>query len=1142
MPNSRLPETRTLAQILPKGTEGGKEFARIVDLLLFHEARRKGRTINLFSDVSGDYRGLDSFGASSDGLRRNGTEGYQYKFFPSPLSAKHRAEIKASLKKAAGHQEKLNLKKWILVTPENLTETGQRKDLGDVSWFQGLKDELQLEFEIESWGHRQLQGLFLETPSLCLFYYPDLLPEGSTKRKSIQDTRHRYDNNLLATYRNIEFVGMSIYKPEATRGVRIEDIYIPLTLVAEGANSDDPKVPRTNPLAVLTPGSRTVVLGDPGSGKSTLLRFLALVGVSEPLQKRCSSKPDDRLPVLVLLRRYADELHNRPNLALLDYIIECTRADFSLASANEEFFEYYLESGQTLLFFDGLDELSHSPLKQKVRDRIRSLVTTYPGNTVVVTSRIVGYENPFRFDEKEFDHHRVARLRLPEIEQFVDDWYAARIEHPKEREKNSSDLIRLLKRNEQSAIRELAGNPLLLTIIALVHRIDAVLPDERVVLYQKCTETLLNTWHTWQLKENQTSNRGKTERRNNRRMEAIAHWIQTRTETTSEGQRAVVRYNDLLKFLTEHIARHEKVTDKDDALDFASEFLDFVKRRAGLLIEVGDQQYSFVHLTFQEYLTASHISTQSENEGVKSAWTEYIEPRRCDPAWREVIRLFVASLKADTSQEFLVQQLLEQTRNSPDVYGATLLGGLVLDGIEAAEAVQSDIARCLLTATVKVTQVEGLRQIIDIWRNCSERNEQSRSELQAAFNSYWTVLDDDHQRLALVLMLLTSGWTLQDVASAAGSFVMNPTAKTNMIRLLIPVELASSIPNIRPPEWNRYVALMQWASSTSMTTNLVAGTAGAVARSLNPAETGGILLRVFAFAFKYINRGTPEHLFSHVAIVYAGLAGNEPTSSQAIALVRTRPRDRARARALDHALDLDLDLARDLARFRALAQARALARARALDRDLARALARAGVPAWARDLARALDLDLDRHLDLEGALSNDLWSRAVSNAKFDKYYLDLLCGTFNLKPRIHWEEALQTLFLTSVPERMDFMNPATWSAVEERYASGLLHKGDDDFAAWLLLLDSWLWIGEVHQTPQDSNFVRLASLTRSSAAPSLCFAHCIRDLAYGDESRTQDLVEMVRSEEPAYRRMFEEFLWRLTPEEEIKEAKREKSK
>lgn len=52
-------------------------------------------------------------------------------------------------------------------------------------------------------------------------------------------------------------------------------------------------------------------------------------------------------------------------------------------------------------------------------------MTTFPGNTVVVTSRIVGYENPFRFDEKEFVHYRVAQLQMPEINRFVEDWYAA---------------------------------------------------------------------------------------------------------------------------------------------------------------------------------------------------------------------------------------------------------------------------------------------------------------------------------------------------------------------------------------------------------------------------------------------------------------------------------------------------------------------------------------------------------------------------------------------------------------------------------------------------------------------------------------------------------------------------------------------
>jgi len=52
----RIPAVKTLYEMLPKGAEGGKEFARLMDLLLFHEGRRTGKKMRLFSDVAGDYR------------------------------------------------------------------------------------------------------------------------------------------------------------------------------------------------------------------------------------------------------------------------------------------------------------------------------------------------------------------------------------------------------------------------------------------------------------------------------------------------------------------------------------------------------------------------------------------------------------------------------------------------------------------------------------------------------------------------------------------------------------------------------------------------------------------------------------------------------------------------------------------------------------------------------------------------------------------------------------------------------------------------------------------------------------------------------------------------------------------------------
>ncbi len=40
---NRLPATKYLSDILPKRSEGGLEFAQLMDLLLFYAARRQGQ-------------------------------------------------------------------------------------------------------------------------------------------------------------------------------------------------------------------------------------------------------------------------------------------------------------------------------------------------------------------------------------------------------------------------------------------------------------------------------------------------------------------------------------------------------------------------------------------------------------------------------------------------------------------------------------------------------------------------------------------------------------------------------------------------------------------------------------------------------------------------------------------------------------------------------------------------------------------------------------------------------------------------------------------------------------------------------------------------------------------------------------------
>jgi len=95
----------------------------------------------------------------------------------------------------------------------------------------------------------------------------------------------------------------------------------------------------------------------------------------------------------------------------------------------------------------------------------------------------------------------VARLTLPDIEKFVHNWYQTHIDNDQEQTFHAGDLIRILHNQDSRAIRDRPS-----------HRINAVLPDERVVRYQKCTETLLNIWHVWKFKTEYQKRREKVER------------------------------------------------------------------------------------------------------------------------------------------------------------------------------------------------------------------------------------------------------------------------------------------------------------------------------------------------------------------------------------------------------------------------------------------------------------------------------------------------------------------------------------------------------------------------------------------------------------------------------------------------------
>jgi hypothetical protein len=168
-----IPNVSSLYQRINKGSEGGSEFARLMNYLLTAEAKEEGWKIEPYSDASGDFRGLDAYAE----IDKKIFEGYQFKFFPSPLSASHKSKIIEAIKTAMGKSTE-EMKMLHIVTPEDFMKE-------DKEWFEQVKKEHEKKKKIFGdlygevtgighWGHTRIVELMLRHPHISKRYFPEL--------------------------------------------------------------------------------------------------------------------------------------------------------------------------------------------------------------------------------------------------------------------------------------------------------------------------------------------------------------------------------------------------------------------------------------------------------------------------------------------------------------------------------------------------------------------------------------------------------------------------------------------------------------------------------------------------------------------------------------------------------------------------------------------------------------------------------------------------------------------------------------------------------------------------------------------------------------------------------------------------------
>ncbi len=433
----------------------------------------------------------------------------------------------------------------------------------------------------------------------------------------------RYREFMLSSLRFIDLKGLAtvgFYTPE------LDEVFVDVSLASREPSQASGGLLAALPTEVTDRHSiqdfldrpQPVVLavtGAPGSGKTTLLRHTA--------RQVCHAHRGRRrtVPILLYLRDHVTTIASTPEVALPDLV----RGTLGRYGPDEPdgWFERRLNDGACLVLLDGLDEVARPEDRRGVASWVERQTRQYPKNDYVITSRPQGYLTA-RIDGAAVLH--IRSFTDEQVTRFVHSWYLAIERHSTgttgedvrlQAKSAADDLLRRL--DGAPGLYDLTVNPLLLTMIATVHRYRGALPGSRADLYSEICQVML--WRRQEAKELPIEPNGDKKQA---LLRGLAFAMMQRQVRDLPRADVLAEIGPALRRMSRELTAEEFLTD------IASN---------GLLIERESGLCSFAHQTFQEYLAATHI----RDKGLTNVLVDAVD----DVWWRETTLLYTARSDAD---------------------------------------------------------------------------------------------------------------------------------------------------------------------------------------------------------------------------------------------------------------------------------------------------------------------------------------------------------------------------------------------------------------------------------------------------------------------------------------------------------------
>ncbi|NEN91166.1 MAG: NACHT domain-containing protein, partial [Okeania sp. SIO3H1] len=407
-----------------------------------------------------------------------------------------------------------------------------------------------------------------------------------------------------------------------------------------------------------------VILGDPGSGKSTLLQYIALEWAELPLK----DLPLQPIPILIELRTY---VRNHDANKCQDFLDFLEKGSGITCQLPQQELHAKLQNGDAIVMFDGLDEVFEPAKREEIITDIHRFTNVYKNVRVIVTSRVIGYKLQ-KLRDAEFNHFILQDLSAEQIEDFIQRWHNLTYPDEAERERKRERLKRAIK--DSPPIKELARNPLLLTMMAILNR-HQELPRDRAELYNQASRVLLHQWDmeralvdakidpiTIDYKDKQAI------------LRRVAHFMQGNIAGLAGN---LILGDDLERIISEYL----KSIDINDVRTVARALMEQLRSRNFVLCFVGAEYYAFVHRTFLEYFCAWEFVWQfkeTQSISIDELNKDVFGKHWQDEKWHEVLRLIAGMIDARFVGE-IISYLMEQEGEEEKFVNLFLAGKLLFE-------------------------------------------------------------------------------------------------------------------------------------------------------------------------------------------------------------------------------------------------------------------------------------------------------------------------------------------------------------------------------------------------------------------------------------------------------------------------------